>query len=167
MSAEDFVGKLTEGQKFSIVAPHDNFEINLLQKILLDELFLVFNGKDYDKFDTLCNYIYYDSNSEGRFFFDLSEDPRYDGNQIAFYVIVHGSDEFDEDEFIELVENGEYVIPSQDECLVAYNVMEEEMTRSSEDKDYDFDVYFHHRGLMKIDLREAIGIMMSNTIQKI
>jgi len=162
MSAEEFNQKLMEGQDFSIVAPHDNFEISMLYKVLIDELSLVFDGKDYDKFDALCNYIYYDSSSEGRFFFDLSENPKYGNDKIAFYVVVHGSNEveFDEDE-------GEFIEPVEDACLVSYNIMEEEPMQDTEDRDYEFDVHSHYKGLMKIDLREAIGMMMSNAIKKI
>jgi len=156
MSAEEFCDKFTEGQEFSIVVPLDNFEINLLYKVLINELFLTFNGKNYDKFDMLCSYIYYDNSSDGRFFFDLSEDPEYTDDKIAFHVVVHGSDEFDE--VLDLV---------GDKGLVSYNVIEEEATQSTENKDFEFDVYSYYKGLMKIDLREAIGMMMSNTIKKI
>ena len=166
MSAEEFCDKFTEGQEFSIVVPLDNFEINLLYKVLINELFLTFNGKNYDKFDMLCSYIYYDNSSDGRFFFDLSEDPEYTDDKIAFHVVVHGSDEFDEDEFIEKVENGEVLDLVGDKGLVSYNVIEEEATQSTENKDFEFDVYSYYKGLMKIDLREAIGLMMSNTIKK-
>ena len=155
MSAEEFCDKFTEGQEFSIVVPLDNFEINLLYKVLINELFLTFNGKNYDKFDMLCSYIYYDNSSDGRFFFDLSEDPEYTDDKIAFHVVVHGSDEFDE--VLDLV---------GDKGLVSYNVIEEEATQSTENKDFEFDVYSYYKGLMKIDLREAIKMMMSNTIKK-
>ena len=60
ISAEEFNQKLTEGQGFSVVVPHDNFEISMLYKIIIDELFLTFDGEDYNKLEALCSYIYYD-----------------------------------------------------------------------------------------------------------
>ena len=161
MSAEEFNDKLSEGQDFSIVVPQDDFEISLLHKVLIDELHLMFEGKitAYDKFDTLCNYIYYDGN--GRFFFDLSEDPKCSNDKIAFYIAVYGSSE------LEFDEEGEFIDPPpEDMNLVSYDVMEDDVL-STEDREYSFEIYSHHKGLMKIDLRETIGLMMSNTIKKI
>ena len=151
MSAEEFDKKLSGGQSFSVVSPNDNFEESLLRKVLIDELHLMFDGEneDYDKFDLLCNYIWYDS--DGRFFFDLSDYPEHTNEKLSFYVSVFKSD---------LLESvfGEY------DDLVHYEGNENE---NITDIDYEFYVYSHYKGVMNIDLNEAIGIMMNNSIQKI
>jgi len=154
MSAEEFDKKLSGGQHFSIVAPNDNFEISFLYKVLINELLLMFEGEDYDKFCMLCDYIWYDS--EGRFFFDSSENPEYTNDKLAFYVSVfalHDEDGCEEP----FVENG----------LVFYDDAEEEDTQSTADCEYDFYVYSHYKGVMKIELGDAIELMMSIPVKKI
>ena len=153
MSAEEFDQKLSEGQYFSIVSPNDNFEISFLYKVLIDELHLMFEGKDYDKFGKLCDSIQYDS--DGRFFFDLSENPEYTTDKLAFYVGVFELNTEDEDEY-------EY---NEEDNLVFYDNAEEE-TQGSVDYEYDFYIYSHYKGIMKIELSDAIGLMMSNSIKK-
>ena len=153
MSAEEFNKKLSGGQHFSIVAPNDNFEISFLYKVLINELLLMFEGEDYDKFCKLCDYIWYDS--DGRFFFDSSENPEYTNDRLAFYVgvfILNNEDSYEEDLFV-------------GENLVFYDNTEEE-TQSTEDYEYDFYIYSHYKGIMKIELGDAIGMMMSSPIQK-
>jgi len=163
MSAEEFNKRLSGGQHFSIVAPNDSFEISFLHKVLIDELHLMFGGtdKDYDKFDQLCNYIWYDS--DGRFFFDLSEDPKYTTDKLAFYVSVFNVDEDGEDKYEEDEEDED---PFDEDDLVSYDA-DETLTQNTADYDYEFYVYSHYKGLMKIELSDAIGLMMSNPIQKI
>jgi len=166
MSAEEFDKKLSGGQYFSIVVPNDNFELSLLYKIVIDELHLMFEGpnKDYEKFDQLCNYIWYDSN--GRFFLDLSEDPEYTPDKLAFYVSV-----FDED--IERYEDGldkdglDEDDENEEENLVFYDNEEEDRTQNVVDYSYEFYVYSHYKGIMKIELDDAIKLIMSNPIQQI
>jgi hypothetical protein len=157
MSAEEFNCQLSEGQNFSIIIPNDNFEISLLYKVLIDELNLMFEGEDYDKFNMLCNYIWYDSG--GRFFFDFSGDPRYTDDKLSFYIVVFSLDEF------EFEDEDEEKLEVQD--LVFYDAIKEEETQNTVDREYEFYVYSHYKGLMKIELAEAIDMMMSNPIQKI
>ena len=143
ISAEEFNDKLSGGQVFSIVVPNDSFELSLLRKVLIDELHLMFEGEDYDKFGLLCDYIWYDD--DGRFFFDLSEDPEYTPDKLSFYINVFRLGEVSE----EICEECGELFEDETEC------------------DYEFYVYSHYKGVMKIDLSEAINIIMSNKIQKI
>jgi len=166
MSAEEFSQKLTGGQHFSIVVPNDNFEISLLNKVLIDELHLMFEGEDdeYDKFDALCSYIWYDG--YGRFFFDLSEDPQYTPDKLSFYISVFNLDELDElDEMLEMIRYEEM----KEIDLVHYKNDQDELDELDEGPtncDYEFYAYSHYEGIMNIDLNDAIRLMMSNHIQK-
>jgi len=149
MSAEEFNKKISGGQVFSIVVPNDAFEESLLKKVLIDELHLMFSGEeedDYDKFDLLCSYIWYDE--KGRFFFDLSEYPVYTTDKLSFYVNVFKSEMFED-------------ISEEYDDLVLYEESEDATV------DYEFYVYSHNQGVMSIELDEAIKIMMKNSIQKI